>query len=42
MGFHTIDDAIRGSYISIFCILEVFKGSQQKVPKLQKKKTKKY
>ena len=41
-GFTPLDDAIRGSYSNIVFILEEFRGSQEKVPKLQKKKTKKY
>jgi ankyrin repeat protein len=41
-GFTSLDDAIRGDYSDIVSILEEFKGSQEKVLKLQKKKTKKY
>ena len=41
-GFTPLDDAIRGSYSDIELILEEFRSSQEKVPKLQKKKTKKY
>ena len=40
--FTPLDDAIRGSCSNIVFILEEFRGSQKKVPKLQKKKTKKY